>query len=83
MNHPSIQPTNVQAAILILDIFIGSWDIWKRTEKPVFFRKSNLSRLFLIFLTNQQANVNKIFREDRICRAEQKTSQMQADKFKG
>ena len=38
------------AAPWISDIFIGFWDIWKRTETHIFFlQKSNPSTIFWLF----------------------------------
>ena len=54
------------AAPWIFDTFIGFWDIWKNTETPVFFQKSNQSTIFLTFWTNHWGNFNKNYREDRI-----------------
>ena len=65
---------------LLFRFFISSSvpEIFEKERRTLFlFRKSNLSTLFQIFLTNHWANFNKIFREDRIRQAEQKPQSCQ------
>ena len=53
--------------------------LFKMLSKIISQIISNQSKLFLSFEKKHWADFNEIFMEDRICLAEQKTSQVPAD----